>query len=71
MYVTIGGRDPSVLTGAGKAFVEKYKEKYKTDPEAYAVYGYEAAKVVAGGDQEGEQEGPGRDSRGDPGDQGL
>jgi branched-chain amino acid transport system substrate-binding protein len=45
-YVTIGGTDPSQLTGAGAEFVKKYKEKYKKDPEAYAIYGYEAAKVV-------------------------
>lgn len=44
-YATIGGKDPSLLTGAGADFVKKYKEKYKADPEAYAVYGYEAAKV--------------------------
>jgi branched-chain amino acid transport system substrate-binding protein len=44
-YATIGGTDPSMLTGAGAEFVKRYKEKYKKDPEAYAVYGYEAAKV--------------------------
>lgn len=45
-YATIGGKDPSqIKTESGKKFLEKYKEKYKTDPEAYAVYGYEAAKV--------------------------
>ena len=44
-YATIGGKDPSLLTGAGAAFVKKYKEKYGNDPEAYAIYGYEAAKV--------------------------
>lgn len=47
VYVTFGGRDPSSLTsGPGKAFIDKYREKYKTEPEAYAVYGYEAAKVA-------------------------
>lgn len=44
-YATIGGLDPSELKGAGAEFVKKYKEKFKKDPEAYAVYGYEAAKV--------------------------
>lgn len=44
-YATIGGLDPSELKGSGAEFVKKYKEKYKKDPEAYAVYGYEAAKV--------------------------
>ena len=46
VFVTFGGKNPTRLTGPGKEFVEKYKEKYKTDPEAYAVYGYEAAKVA-------------------------
>lgn len=45
VYATIGGTDPALLKGPGAAFVEKYKATYKTDPEAYAVYGYEAAKV--------------------------
>lgn len=45
-YATIGGKDPSMLTGAGAEFVKKYKEKYGKDPEAYAVYGYEAGKVA-------------------------
>lgn len=45
VYASIGGTDPALLTGAGAEFVKKYKEKYKKDPEAYAVYGYEAGKV--------------------------
>lgn len=46
-YVTFGGLDPSKLTtGAGKKFVDAYQAKYKTMPEAYAIYGYECAKVV-------------------------
>ena len=48
-YATIGGKDPSLLTGAGAEFVKKYKEKFGKDPEAYAVYGYEAAKVFLEG----------------------
>ena len=44
-YVTIFGLDPSQLEGKGAEFVKKYKEKYKTDPEAFALYGYECAKV--------------------------
>ena len=48
-YATIGGKDPSLLTGAGADFVKKYKEKFGKDPEAYAVYGYEAAKVFIEG----------------------
>jgi branched-chain amino acid transport system substrate-binding protein len=45
-YVTMGGIDASLLTGPGGEFVKKYKAKFGNDPEAYAVYGYEAAKVV-------------------------
>lgn len=45
-FATIGGTDPSMLTsGAGAEFVKRYKEKYQKEPEAYAIYGYEAAKV--------------------------
>jgi branched-chain amino acid transport system substrate-binding protein len=46
VFATFGGRDPSSLTGPGKAFVDKYREKYKTEPEVYAIYGYEAAKLA-------------------------
>lgn len=45
-YVTFGGMPPSELTGDGAEFVKKYRAKYNSDPEAYAVYGYEAAKVA-------------------------
>ena len=45
-YVSIVGLDPSELTGKGGEFVKAYKEKHKSDPEAFAVYGYEAAKVA-------------------------
>jgi branched-chain amino acid transport system substrate-binding protein len=45
-YVTFGGLPPNKLEGKGKEFVDKYKAKFGTDPEAYAIYGYEAAKVA-------------------------
>ena len=45
-HVTFGGVPPEQLTGKGADFVKKYKEKYKADPQAYAVYGYVAAKVA-------------------------
>jgi branched-chain amino acid transport system substrate-binding protein len=45
VYVTMGGQDPSLLKGPGAEFVKNYKAKYGKDPEAYSVYGYEAAKV--------------------------
>lgn len=46
VYVTFGGRPPEHLTGKGKEFVEKYRKLHGKMPEAYAVYGYEAAKVA-------------------------
>jgi len=46
-YVTMGGIDASLLKGPGAEFVRKYQERFGgKEPEAYAVYGYEAAKVV-------------------------
>ena len=45
-FVTFGGLPPDQMKGAGAEFVEKYRKKYDSDPEAYAVYGYECAKVV-------------------------
>lgn len=45
-YVTFGGAPPDKATGKGKEFVDKYKAKFKTIPEGYAMYGYEAAKVA-------------------------
>jgi branched-chain amino acid transport system substrate-binding protein len=45
-YVTLGGLDASLLKGTGEEFVKNYKQKYEKDPEAYAVYGYESAKVI-------------------------
>ncbi len=45
-YATFGGVPAKELTGAGKAWYESYKAKYKAEPEAYASYGYESAKVV-------------------------
>lgn len=45
-YVTFGGLPPEKLTGKGKEFVDNYQKKFGKMPEAYAVYGYEAAKVA-------------------------
>jgi branched-chain amino acid transport system substrate-binding protein len=46
VYVTFGGVPPDHQVGKGKEFVEKYKAKYGVMPEAYSIYGYEAAKVA-------------------------
>lgn len=45
-FVTFGGLPPSELVGRGAQFREGYRKMYGTDPEAYAVYGYEAARVL-------------------------
>jgi branched-chain amino acid transport system substrate-binding protein len=45
-YVTFGGLPADQLTGKGAEFRERYRAKYGTDPEAYAAYGYEAARVL-------------------------
>jgi branched-chain amino acid transport system substrate-binding protein len=45
-FVTFGGLPPEKLTGKGSDFVERYRARYGEPPEAYAVYGYEAACVT-------------------------
>jgi len=45
-YVTFGGLPPDKLTGKGADFYKSYKEKFKSEPEAYAIYGYECGKIV-------------------------
>ena len=45
-FLTFGGLPPEKLEGKGKEFVEKYVAKYGSQPQAYAVYGYEAAKAA-------------------------
>src|SRR5262245_49431524 len=45
-HLTFGGVPADQLKGKGADFVKKYREKYKAEPEAYAVYGYMAAKVA-------------------------
>jgi branched-chain amino acid transport system substrate-binding protein len=49
VYATFGGIPPKELTGAGKTWYEGYKKKFNSEPEPYAAYGYEAAKVVIAG----------------------
>lgn len=46
VYATFGGVPGKELKGAGKTWYESYKKKYNIEPEAYASYGYESAKVV-------------------------
>ena len=46
VYATFGGVPAKELTGTGKKWYESYKKKYNAEPEAYAAYGYESAKVI-------------------------
>lgn len=46
VYATFGGVPAKELTGVGKTWYESYKQKFNAEPEAYAAYGYESAKVV-------------------------
>lgn len=48
VFLTFGGVPPEALTGAGKAFVDRYRATYGLRPDVYAVYGYVAAEAVLG-----------------------
>jgi branched-chain amino acid transport system substrate-binding protein len=45
-YITFGGVPPSKLQGKGAEWYAAYKTKFNAEPEAYAVYGYEAVNVA-------------------------
>jgi len=45
-YFTFGGVPPQSLTGKGAQFVANYRKRHGSDPEAYAVYGYEVGRVA-------------------------
>ncbi|MSR28157.1 MAG: branched-chain amino acid ABC transporter substrate-binding protein [Phycisphaerales bacterium] len=45
-FITFGGLPPEKLTGRGAQFCSAYRTKYSADPEAYAAYGYECARVI-------------------------
>lgn len=44
VFVTFGGVPPEELKAKGAEFVKRFKEKYKAEPQAYAVYGYAAGR---------------------------
>jgi branched-chain amino acid transport system substrate-binding protein len=48
-YVTFGGLPPTSLTGAGADWYTRIKEILGHEPDAYAVYAYEAAVVAVQG----------------------
>jgi len=45
-FITFGGVPPDQQIGAGKAFVEAYRARFKAEPEGYSIYAYECAKVA-------------------------
>lgn len=45
-FITFGGLPPEEMTGGGKTFFDNYVAKFGARPEAYAVYGYECARVA-------------------------
>ena len=46
---TLGSLPAEQMNKAGKAWYKAYRERYGAEPEAFAIYGYEAAKVVLAG----------------------
>jgi len=46
VYATFGGVSVDKYTGIQADWLKKYKDKYKEDPQPYAIYGYEAANVM-------------------------
>lgn len=45
-FITFGGVPPEQFTGKALAFLEAYRKTFQSEPQAYAVYGYEAGRVV-------------------------
>ncbi|WP_187368943.1 branched-chain amino acid ABC transporter substrate-binding protein [Baekduia soli] len=45
-YITNPTLDPKLYPPAGQEFFKTYKAKFGTEPEAYAIYGYEAMGVM-------------------------
>jgi branched-chain amino acid transport system substrate-binding protein len=45
-YVTFGGVPADKLTGKGKEWYDAYKAAFNSEPEVYAVYGYEATNIA-------------------------
>jgi branched-chain amino acid transport system substrate-binding protein len=46
VFITFGGLPPAKLTGKGAEFVQRYRERFKSEPEAYAIYGYVCGQVA-------------------------
>ncbi|HYF27510.1 MAG TPA: branched-chain amino acid ABC transporter substrate-binding protein [Baekduia sp.] len=45
-FITVATLDPKLYPKAAQKFFADFKDRYGKDPEPYAIYGYEAAKVT-------------------------
>jgi branched-chain amino acid transport system substrate-binding protein len=45
-YLTFGGVPVKNYQGKAQQWLQRYRDKYKSDPEVYAVYGYDSASAV-------------------------
>ena len=45
-YITFGGVPASKLTGKGADWYRRYKDQFRSEPEAYTAYGYESVSVA-------------------------
>jgi branched-chain amino acid transport system substrate-binding protein len=50
-YVSFGGVPVSKYTGKAADWLQRYRQKYNSEPEPYAIYGYEVTNVVLDGIQ--------------------
>lgn len=57
-YTTVA--NPVYDTAEGRVWADRYKAQYDLDPEAYAVYGYDAMKVILRAISDWVQKNPGR-----------
>lgn len=44
--VTLGGLPPEKMNPAAQAWYARYRQRYQSEPEAYAIYSYEAAQIT-------------------------
>jgi len=44
--ITLGGLPPEQMNDEAKAWYGRFRQKFHTEPEAYAIYSYEAAQVT-------------------------
>ncbi len=48
-YMTFGGVPAKNYQGKAQDWARRYRDKYRSEPEVYAIYGYESANVVLDG----------------------